>query len=149
MRADNEKENAYFTVEAALVLPIVIGVILFLIYSVFFQYNRCLMEQDVGALALKGCSIQADDKSLLMLQLEEYADNVYEKKYIAWGKSRMEIKLEGRNIQVIQRGKLKFSLGSLLLGETEKNWDTTAEFENQRIDPVGLIRIYRKITGGA
>lgn len=51
---DMEKKNAYFTVEAALVLPIVIAALLFVIYMMLFQYDRCLLEQDMGAIALWG-----------------------------------------------------------------------------------------------
>ena len=34
------ERNAYFTVEAALVLPLVTGAILFVIYTMLFQYDR-------------------------------------------------------------------------------------------------------------
>lgn len=52
-----EKKNAYFTVEAALVLPIVIAALLFVIYMMLFQYDRCLLEQDMGAIALWGALV--------------------------------------------------------------------------------------------
>ena len=47
-----KKAGAYLTVEAALILPMVLGVIILVIYLLFFQYDRCLMEQNVGKLAL-------------------------------------------------------------------------------------------------
>ncbi|MBO5282419.1 MAG: hypothetical protein J6B43_04740 [Lachnospiraceae bacterium] len=43
----------YFTVEAALVLPIVMSVYVFLITMLFLQYDRCLLEQDMAAMLLK------------------------------------------------------------------------------------------------
>ena len=41
-----KRVSAYMTVEAALIIPIVMGSILFVVYMMLFQYNRCLLEQD-------------------------------------------------------------------------------------------------------
>lgn len=50
----NQREmEGYFTVEAALVLPIVMSVYVFLIAMLFLQYDRCLLEQDMAAMLLK------------------------------------------------------------------------------------------------
>lgn len=50
----NQKHvNGYFSVEAALVLPIVLGVYLFLIAILFVQYDRCLLEQDMASMLIK------------------------------------------------------------------------------------------------
>lgn len=40
--------RAYFTVEAAVLYPVVLGVVLLMMYLLFFQYDRCLLEQDMG-----------------------------------------------------------------------------------------------------
>ena len=45
--------NGYFSVEAALVLPAVLGVYLFLITVLFVQYDRCLLEQDMASMLVK------------------------------------------------------------------------------------------------
>lgn len=39
---------AYMAVEAACIVPIMLGVVIFVIYLMFFAYNRCLLEQDVA-----------------------------------------------------------------------------------------------------
>ena len=44
--------KAYFTVEAAVLYPIVLGVIVLMTYLLFFQYDRCLLEQDMGRAAV-------------------------------------------------------------------------------------------------
>ena len=46
------KADGYFTVEAALIFPFVMGVILLVIYMWFFQYDRCLMEQDYALITV-------------------------------------------------------------------------------------------------
>lgn len=42
--------------EAALVLPVVLGVYLFLITMLFVQYDRCLLEQDMASMLIKACN---------------------------------------------------------------------------------------------
>ena len=49
-----QQAEGYLTLEAALILPMLIAAILFVIYMLVFQYNRCLLEQDLGAMALWG-----------------------------------------------------------------------------------------------
>ena len=45
--------HGYFTVEAAMIIPIVIFIIAFLIYAAFLVYGRCIMVQDSYLLALE------------------------------------------------------------------------------------------------
>ena len=66
-----KKENAYMTVEAALLFPFVIGSILFVIYMLFFQYDRCLLDQDMGAMALWGSTIQNSDTEALEAEIQK------------------------------------------------------------------------------
>ena len=47
------KYEGFFSVEAALVLPVVLGVYLFLIVMLFLQYDRCLLEQDMASVMIK------------------------------------------------------------------------------------------------
>ena len=143
-----QRQNAYFTVEAAMVVTITVCVIVLLIYLVFLQYNRCLMEQDVGALALKGCTILAEDKEELMQELKWQEGKVNRKKYIMWKKSKTEIELIGGNIKTSGSGKLRIPFGNIYSGKDKNYWKVSVAYENQRIDPVSSIRLYRKLAGG-
>lgn len=53
-----KQENAYFTVEAAMVMPIVLFAIGMVIYLGFFQYSRCLAEQEEGLLQIQDNAAQ-------------------------------------------------------------------------------------------
>lgn len=141
------QENGYFTVEAALVLPIVISVFVLLIYLIFFQYNRCLLEQDAGALALKGCTVQEEEKDLLMQKLRQYESGINLNKYMMWNQESMDIVLKQDKVKVTGNGELKFPFYNLYQ-RVDDIWHTSVSFENHRVDPVGFIRMYRKITGG-
>ena len=54
--------KAYFTVEAAVLYPIVLGVIVLMTYLLFFQYDRCLLEQDMGRAAVRSGSMDAEKR---------------------------------------------------------------------------------------
>lgn len=140
------KTEGYFTVEAAMVLPMVFMAILWIIYLWFFQYNRCLMEQDVGILALRGAVLQAEDNEDRMRQLRGLANAVYREKYIAWECGEIELKLEKGTISVKQNGRIRFPFGMIAYGKQMA--ETTASYENYIISPVSFIRNYHKIIGG-
>lgn len=50
---DKKEMGGYFSVEAALVLPAVLGVYVFLIVMLFVQHDRCLLEQDMASMMIK------------------------------------------------------------------------------------------------
>ncbi len=54
MREESQTpENAYMTVEASFLLPMVLCVIVVLIYTSFFLYDRCLLGQDAYILCMR------------------------------------------------------------------------------------------------
>ncbi|MBQ2804010.1 MAG: hypothetical protein IJF07_08950, partial [Lachnospiraceae bacterium] len=102
------KENGYFTVEAALVLPIVLGVNLLIIYMLFFQYDRCLLEFDIGIVILRGVNLQTENKDELQRQINSLAKSIDWERYIAWETDKLYTKVEGTDITVQGSGRLCF-----------------------------------------
>ncbi|MCM1099761.1 MAG: pilus assembly protein [Clostridium sp.] len=146
------KTNAYFTVEAALVMPVVFGVVLLTVWLFLFQYDRCLMEQSAGVTALRGCTLQREDSEQLVKRLSEMWEQD-DRVFLAWKKEDARISLKGNRVRVECSGTLQFPFGKLLTwdeasGGGNDMWESQAVFENRRIRPVDFIRDYRKITGG-
>lgn len=131
------KTGAYFTVEAALVLPMVIGVILFVIYVQFFLYNRCLMEQDAQSLALKGVVLQEENAQRLLEKLKEEEAKQKRDKYIVWNRWGTDIVMKQNQIMITQSG-------SMLLNP-EREWKASIVVTNHRTQPANDIRRFRKI----
>lgn len=127
--------KAYFTVEAACVLPIVLGVYVFLIYGMFYQYDRCLLEQDVALQVLKE-QWNAEQQTG---ELEQY----------------LAFRLED-NVMKIGNGKVHaYALGTVtvpfkeLTAWTENdNWKLEASFTSVDVDPAEWIRQRQKIMEG-
>lgn len=142
------KVGAYFTVEAVLILPIVLGVILLIIYLWFFQYDRCLMEQDIGALALRGAALEAADNENRVRALKDYANEMYLEKYIAWNQELAAIKMQQRKITVGGKGSLNFPFKGLNFWNNENVWESAAEYKNTVLSPETVVRNYNKLVGG-
>ncbi len=147
MSGKMKRTDAYFTVEAALVLPFVIGVVLLTIYLLFFQYNRCLMEQAALVLSMRGCTLQIVDREELVLRLSEqfHSDD---KPYLAWSMEDAKISLKGNCIKVECLGNIKFPFPGLAFWHADNMWESGIVCESQRIRPANLIRNYKKIMGG-
>jgi len=142
------KINAYFSVEAALILPLAIGVILLTVCAFVFQYDRCLLEQDMGALALRGSMTEADTEEELSQKLQAQAAELYRDKYVAWDFIAMEIKRKRETVEVMGKGKLRISLGELNLWNKDNLWETNVSYKFRRISPVSFIRNVEKLKGG-
>lgn len=145
-----KRQNGYFTVEAALVLPLVIGAMLLVTYLFCFQYDRCLLEQDMGGLALwssataSGRTENTEDLNMLLMQR---TSDVYQGKYVAWKNTNIEVRLEKNQISVSGSGELAFPIPGWNLWNDSSHWEVKTSFQNARRSPVFYIRQYRKIKG--
>lgn len=52
-RGNRAEAEAYFTVEAALVIPVVLGIFVMILYLSFYLYDRCLLSQDCYVLSYR------------------------------------------------------------------------------------------------
>ena len=140
--------KAYLTVEAALVLSVVFGVIVMIIYVMFFQYNRCLMEQDVGTLVVKGVTLQIEDKDALLRELGRQEEQLSSDKYIAWENQGIVWRLGYNKIEAEQKGWILFPFTGRSSGEVKERWEAQTTYENRYVSPVEFMRTYRRIAGG-
>lgn len=142
-----KKIDAYFTVEAALVLPIVIAAILLTIYLFFFQYDRCLMEQNTGKLALRGCANPFADGDEVVKNLAVQSREKDER-FLAWEMKEAQITFKRNRISVKREGNLMFPFRGLIFWNGSNTWSSECVYENIRVTPVQFIRNCRKIKGG-
>ena len=134
--------RAYFTVEAAVLYPVVLGVVLLMMYLLFFQYDRCLLEQDMGRAAVRSGSRWMQKKEELNRQLQE-KDLLFDaKKYIAWESGLPTWKLEKNQVTVEQTGRMPYPFSAM--AELPGYWSAKASFQVNRNSPVDAVRIYRK-----
>ena len=137
--------NAYFTVEAALVLPVVMGTILFVIYMLLFQYDRCLLEQDLGGMVLWGSRLEESDREELEKKVQERISGMYQEKYAAWNMTALEASLEKNKFSARGAGQVAFPLPGWNFWGAGNLWRTRADYTASRLSPVTFIRLCRKV----
>lgn len=147
-RAVSSCSGAYFTVEAALVMPLVIACIVLVIYMWFYQYDRCLLEMDTYALAMRSAHADADNNDERLGLLQNYLDTIYWSKYAAWNVTEQNAKIEKGKIYVEQSGSLRFPFVKIAFWSKEDNWSTKAKAEADILNPVFTVRRVRQIKGG-
>ncbi|MCM1057029.1 MAG: hypothetical protein NC517_05415 [Firmicutes bacterium] len=139
--------NAYFTVEAALVLPFVMGALIFTIFLFIFQYDRCLLEQDMNMLALCAGTATAENSAELETIIRRKASELFMDKYVAWTINELQIAVRGDRVSVKGGGYLTLPLPEWNFFGKENEWGAGVLRETMRISPADHIRLYRKIKG--
>lgn len=140
--------EAYFVVEAALVLPLAISAILLAVGLFVFQYDRCLMEQDMAAQALRAAVAEAESTEKLTEKIQIQSAELYRDKYVAWDFILMEINLKKGIIEAAGQGEFRFPLPKWNLWNRENIWEAGVLYKAHRIVPVDFIRNCRKVKGG-
>ena len=148
MKNNNSKKGS-FTVEAAIIMPLIFIVIIMLIYVAFFLYNRCIIAQKTYIAALRGCLYEegVTDKVLdRNAYITKQKEDLYENKLIAAQSSYSNVNVEKKEI-VIKSGILvKVPFSTLLKKQGYKNgWQTSVEKRSFMIDEVDFIRSCKKL----
>ncbi len=141
------KENAYFTVEAAMVLPLVTSAMLLTVFLFIFQYDRCLLEQDMNVLAVCAATVTADSRDALEEAVRQRATGIFTDKYVTWKMEELEAVVNGDRVIVKGRGSLTLPVPEWNFFGNDDIWSAGIQRETRRISPADLIRLYRKIKG--
>ena len=140
--------DAYFTVEAALVLPLVMSAVLVEIYLFCFQYDRCLMEQDMGSLLLWCNAVRMENVGTVNEQEEKIhtrTDEIYGDKYVSWEMTVVDVQLEKGKFLVTGHGQLTFPVPGWNLWNDNNLWESKVTYKCESISPAFYIRQIRKL----
>lgn len=143
----NKKVNAFFSVEAAIVLPLVIGAVMLVVSLFVFQYDRCLMEQDLAAQALKAAAVDAGTNEELTEKIRLQTAGLYRNKYVAWDILMLEVKMKKGIVEAAGKGEFRFPVPGWNFWNGENIWSVQTEYKTHRISPVSFIRNCRKLKG--
>ncbi len=125
----------------------VLGVVLLVIYLLFFQYDRCLMEQNVGKLAMRGCTFQLTDSEEIVARIVAQSRQADER-FLAWELGDIKVTMKGNRVRVERSGEMEFPFKRFVFWQADSVWQSRIVYENNRIEPVQFIRNCRKIMGG-
>lgn len=141
-----KEKSAYLTIEASLVIPAVIGGIVFVLYIGFYLYNLATIQQTAYIAALRGSQIKRVSSIQIQNYVEEQVDELLSGKILAKENIRTEVKVSVSSIKVKIYTNVKIIFLSLLPLE-EKDWEIKGEAQVNRVNPIKIIRGVRRIDG--
>lgn len=138
-----KKQNAYFTVEAAMIMPFMVLVQVAIIFLLFFQYNRCLMEQDAAVLALRAGIMAKEDDRTLLEHMKREAQKISQDKYLAWEYASPTLQLKKNKVDIRQECQQIFPFLHVEL-QKKSIWNASITYEVERISPMDVVRSWER-----
>lgn len=136
-KRQKRQPGGYFTVEAALLLPFVIGTIVYIIYFQFFWYNRCLMDQETAMMGVRAVQDTSGSGEELKRNLIRWREGFLTDRYINWEAGEPVLICGRSRLSIRQKGSLK---------AWNSTWEAEAVYENKMIQPSAFLRSCRKIS---
>lgn len=130
-------QNAYFTVEAALVVPTALGILVMIIYMSFYLYDRCVMAQDCYVLSYRQ-SIEKGNAD--RAGQEKIREQLGGKLFMLSGMDAESS--AGGTVRVKTEASLDPPLFGLPVFEEENHWKIAVERRARKTDPP---RDYRRV----
>lgn len=141
------KQNAYFTVEAALILPLVMSAVMLEIFLLLFQYDRCVLEQDVNRMTICAAAVAGDTTEELEQKIQSRMQTVSMEKYLAWSMEKFQLEMVRGRVEVNGGGSFELPLPEWNLFTGENAWGAEVKRTAIKISPTDFIRLYRKVGG--
>lgn len=136
-------KDAYMTLEATLIMPLVLYICIFIIYMGFYIYDRCIMKQDAYRAALKGSSQYVADNQEVYNEVYRSMENLKQDKYIAT-ECNYEITVRER-VMVSVKGCIKMPFRGIAQITGGGEWKIEEKAESRCINPVVFIRLCRDL----
>lgn len=137
---------AYMTLEASLIIPMVLGGIVFILYIGFYLYNSCAIKQAAYIAALRGSQVKNASSDEIEKYVEQQLDDLLSHQILAKGNIEKEIKVSIWKVKVKINTDIKMPLAEWLSSITNL-WKIEGEAEASRVDPIEIIRGARKLNG--
>ena len=141
-----KEKAAYMTVEASLVIPIILGGIVFVMYMGFYLYNVATIRQTAYIVALRGNQMRNVSSYEIENYVEKQVDEMLFQQILSGKIIKKEVKVtqESINVNIYTEFKVPFAELTDMKNDLGKSsW----EAEVKRINPMEVIRGVRKVNG--
>ena len=140
-----EKENAYFSLEACMIMPIVFCAILFLIFVGFYQYDKCVLQQDVFRMLIRGSQQKFLTNEEVSQKVKEEDIGWYYDKYFLCRWDSKIVEVEYDKLRIAHDAVFQ-AAGPMIVEWTGCDfWGMCIDFTSVRIHPVETIRNCRRV----
>ena len=126
------------SLEASFIMPWVIFLFIFIIYTSFYLYDKCVLFQDAYILCLRG-SVQKEEGGALKY-VNEHMMEKFGNKYFGVSKVYGSAMQSGQVIKVIGECSIKIPFDNFLTISKDSGWKIHTEAKAQIINPTKIIR---------
>lgn len=123
------------TLEATLVMPVVLAVFVLLIYSAYYLYGRCVLSQDSYILAFRATRAEASGhRGDMASYVGSRADEKAGKKYFGSTNPKFTPKVSGKKIRVKGKAEVRHSVMRRNFLLKKKKWGYSALGKAKKIE---------------
>lgn len=133
--------EGYFTLEASLLFPFLMILVLILIYIGFFQYDVCLMNQENHYMVLRASELHGYPTKDIERQIRIWEQGKKDR-YVCFSCEGREIDIDTFSMKLKQKGKLNKRM--LFKGFEERLWESVNEIDTNRTYPEKTLRMKGK-----
>ena len=141
-----KEKSAYITIEASLVLPLILGGIIFVLYIGFYLYNFATVKQVAYIAALRGSQTRDVSYAEIENYVERQVDELLLGQILAKENIKKEVEVFAGSIKVKIYTSVKIPFAGLL-PFTDNFLEIQGESWVNRTEPIEIIRGIRKING--
>lgn len=145
---NKQYEAAYFTVEAALILPVVMLFTVMMIFLAFYSYDRCVMEHSAYEAALRGTRSHFRTAGEAESAAGAAADRLIRERLFALNDFSYDVSVDAGSVTVTYHGIVNMPFVTWL-GEYVSGMDMKLDVSRsaRRLRPARTIRDCRILNG--
>ena len=139
--------GGYMTVEAALIMPMALGIVILVLRIWFFRYDRVLQDMDTCSVVVRCMEQQdmnADERAAYVI---EQMQGRYKDSYIAWDFGEVSATCNGNSVTCTVTGSGGHISGIAGLWNEPDAYSASSERTRTVIPETFVIRTYRKALG--
>ena len=137
--------HGYMTIEAALLMPMVWFALFFMIFAGFFQYDRCIAEQDSKIIVLRASDMRKKEEAKVIQKVLDKGELAGKKRLLFSNPVQREFHISKDRAIMKIRGKVNTVLNNLIKESALTVFEYAAEYEAENFEPVSFIRMCRRI----
>lgn len=131
-----------FTVELALLMPLIIGVFLFIFFLAYYLHDRCIIEKACYVAALRG-SLETESDSIENV-VRKALEEVLPKRLLGSWDLKEQIEVTNQEVRVVESGNMLMKEGFLLSLLGEQSFIFSTKCSAKQIEEPVFIRLQRK-----
>jgi len=132
-------KKGYMTVEASVIMPLLVMIILFMVIFCFYLYNNCVVFQDCYISALRGSQIMDSNSSEIKSKVEVYISELLDNQVYEYEKNST-VEVSALSVKVAAKSSVSNMFHSIGI-YNKSSMDTDKSGEAARIDPTLIIRM--------